>query len=648
MIGCLTTLPDTTRAPIAPVWRESLAMAVLVGLLNGAALVFTRGPGELSALWLGNGVLAGWLLARPRLGWLRALLAPMLVDLAARLALMGLPLLAAALTLADLLEILLVVQLVRRYAPDVGNPERWTELGAVATVATLVACLLSALLTAAANAASGGTGFVVGYVTWFAAHVLGMVVFATATLVVLYDRRAMAMPKLRTGPFLGMTLVVAAVTLVVFSIEYPVLYLAYPPLLWLALRFGFAGVAAGVLVLGLVGGLATTLGQGPLTLADGLGRAGRIALLQLYIAGACVLTIPAVLVMAERRRLVQRLRESEQRYRLLADYSHDLIVRMRPDGTRVYVSPAARDVLGWEPEQMLGPCQDQLHPDDREAQLRTLEQALASGQAQLGRYRLRHRNGQYVWIEGVVRPIPAMDGREAELICTGRDISLRVATEQALAESLRELEQQAREDPLTGLANRRQFEERLGLALSRLRRYGRPLALFFLDLDDFKPVNDTHGHAAGDHVLVAFAARLQAQVRETDLVARLGGDEFAILVEDAEIPAGVLSLAGKLLAMARTPVALGGSAVRVGASIGIACAEMPVSAADLQAAADAALYEAKDTGGGTWRMRRLTEPHPRRGAPPAEAAAPTLAVPSGAGDPARAADSSAGPPSAAG
>ncbi|WP_240095965.1 sensor domain-containing diguanylate cyclase [Thermomonas flagellata] len=629
----MTTLPDTTRAPIAPVWRESLAMAVLVGLLNGAALAFTRGPGELSALWLGNGVLAGWLLARPYLGWLRALLAPMLVDLAARLALMGLPLLAAALTLADLLEIVLVVQLVRRYAPDVGNPERWTQLGAVATVATLVACLLSALLAAAANAASGGTEFVVGYVTWFAAHVLGMVVFATATLVVLYDRRAMAMPKLRTGPFLGMTLIVAAVTLVVFSIEYPVLYLAYPPLLWLALRFGFAGVAAGVLVLGLVGGLATTLGQGPLTLDDGLGRAGRIALLQLYIAGACVLTIPAVLVMAERRRLVQRLRESEQRYRLLADYSHDLIVRMRPDGTRVYVSPAARDVLGWEPEQMLGPCQDQLHPDDREAQLQTLERALASGQAQIGRYRLRHRNGQYVWIEGVVRPIPAFDGHEAELICTGRDISQRVATEQALAASLRELEQQAREDPLTGLANRRQFEERLGLALSRLRRYGRPLALFFLDLDDFKPVNDTHGHAAGDHVLVEFAARLQAQVRETDLVARLGGDEFAILVEDAEIPAGVLSLAGKLLALARTPVALGGSAVRVGASIGIACAEMPVSAADLQAAADAALYEAKDTGGGTWRMRRLTDPRAARMAPPAAAGAGDAAA---AGAPVRA------------
>ena len=178
---------------------------------------------------------------------------------------------------------------------------------------------------------------------------------------------------------------------------------------------------------------------------------------------------------------------------------------------------------------------------------------------------------------------------------TARDIDLRVAAEQALAESLRELEWLSRVDPLTDLPNRRQFEERLALALKRLNRGNAQVALLCLDIDRFKGINDTHGHAAGDAVLHAFGQRLAGCVRETDLVARLGGDEFVILLEDVP-PRGAEEVARKVVASMAAPIAAGPLQIGVSTSIGVACTHAPIDAATLVAQADAALYAAKSAG----------------------------------------------------
>jgi diguanylate cyclase (GGDEF)-like protein len=163
-----------------------------------------------------------------------------------------------------------------------------------------------------------------------------------------------------------------------------------------------------------------------------------------------------------------------------------------------------------------------------------------------------------------------------------------------------ELHQRALHDPLTGLANRSLFLDRVGHAIARLaRRPGSFLAVLFIDLDNFKTVNDTLGHARGDRLLTLVAERLLTAVRQVDTVARLGGDEFAVLLEDLTAEDGALIVAERAVRLIAAPFDLGGKSVSVGASIGMAMRDDDSTGTDtLIAEADAAMYEAKRSGKG--------------------------------------------------
>jgi diguanylate cyclase (GGDEF)-like protein/PAS domain S-box-containing protein len=267
-------------------------------------------------------------------------------------------------------------------------------------------------------------------------------------------------------------------------------------------------------------------------------------------------------------------------------------------------------MLGWTPSDMLGPHQSLIHPRDLHEQEAAIDQALIDGQLHTSRYRVRHRDGYYIWMEVVMRPVPSEDEPEKhDLILSGRNITRRVAAEEALETSRRELERLSRVDALTGIANRRQLEERLPLALSRLERSGYPIALMYLDIDHFKNINDTHGHAVGDQVIQTFARRIEALTRSTDLLVRLGGDEFVILLEDAIRPMVAEVVAMKILAAMRTPIEIEGSRLTISTSIGIAFASKKVVVEDVMAAADEALYAAKEAGRNQYRMELLgTDP----------------------------------------
>jgi diguanylate cyclase (GGDEF)-like protein len=183
-------------------------------------------------------------------------------------------------------------------------------------------------------------------------------------------------------------------------------------------------------------------------------------------------------------------------------------------------------------------------------------------------------------------------------VYSARDVSERVAAQRALRA-------QARTDVLTGLANRREFEERLGRALARNLRSGGRLALLAMDLDRFKGINDQLGHAAGDTALCEFARRIESSVRGHDLVARLGGDEFVVLMEDIA-EAGEAEAAGlRLLEVMREPMLLAGQHREVGTSIGLALCHGAHGATELMAAADAALYRAKAAGRGRIEISTL-------------------------------------------
>ncbi|MBI5113535.1 MAG: GGDEF domain-containing protein [Rhodovulum sp.] len=175
----------------------------------------------------------------------------------------------------------------------------------------------------------------------------------------------------------------------------------------------------------------------------------------------------------------------------------------------------------------------------------------------------------------------------------GREVARLEAELVAAQARIAELEAHADHDPLTGVLNRRGFDRELARAAAHVDRYGGRLVLVYLDLDGFKPINDRHGHAAGDAVLRAVAGVLRGHVRASDLVARLGGDEFAVLLwnlGDADAAAKVASLEA-MIAAARVP--WDGATVAVGASAGLAAVTGPTDTAAALARADAAMYARK-------------------------------------------------------
>ena len=293
------------------------------------------------------------------------------------------------------------------------------------------------------------------------------------------------------------------------------------------------------------------------------------------------------------RRATDDLRSSEGRFRSLVQNSSDIVVVLEPDGRIVYESAAVKRVLGYDPGDRLGgSIYDHMHADD----IPHLEGVLgglvgrAGGQATV-EVRIRHTDGSWRWMEGVGTNL-LDDDHVRGVVLNYRDISERRDLQD-------QLEHQAFHDPLTGLANRALLGDRVAHALSRRGRPRASVAVLLIDLDDFKTINDSLGHAAGDELLRAVAARLGSCVREEDTAARLGGDEFALLLEDAAAPEAALTTAERVHAVLREPMSVAGLQLAVSASIGIAVASpKTASGDDLLRNADVAMYQAKARGKG--------------------------------------------------
>jgi PAS domain S-box-containing protein len=361
----------------------------------------------------------------------------------------------------------------------------------------------------------------------------------------------------------------------------------------------------------------------------------------------------AHIVSAHLAALAEEREASEQRdlYALIAEHNSDTLVRGNLEGVRLYVSSSVRDLLGYAPEEMVGRRAAELvHPDDL-PEFRGLMEGVRTGRVELLRteHRQRRKDGTYVWLEAYLKLTRDKEtGAPDGYVVSVRDISQRRAAEDELAFA-------ASHDPLTGLANRVMAEAQLKAAVARWARGGTGLAVLLLDLDRFKAVNDTLGHAAGDQVLRAAADRFRAELRAGDLVARMGGDEFLVVLEhpagaapdappagatgqgadeaaekaanaaagdgagegaaegagsatgpDAAAPAveaAACALSERLIAAMAQPVETAAWSVSVGLSVGIA---VPGPGCDtpeaLLQAADMALYAAKAGGRNGWRV----------------------------------------------
>lgn len=253
--------------------------------------------------------------------------------------------------------------------------------------------------------------------------------------------------------------------------------------------------------------------------------------------------------------------------------------------------PAVETKITWEE---LRSC---IHPDDLQNVVEKLTAATgAETPLYHVEYRVRTLSGDWVWLRSRGRVVERdATGRALRLAGTDAEVTQRKLNEQQLRE-------QAELDNLTGLPNRRMFQEHLRQALIHATQHGAKVAVMFLDIDHFKQVNDTLGHEAGDRLLVTFAQRIRQALRKSDTVARLAGDEFTVIVEELHSPADAIALAGKLVEAARRPVELVGREVRVTTSIGIAVSLAgETDGAALVRRADSALYEAKRRGrNGLW------------------------------------------------
>ena len=229
----------------------------------------------------------------------------------------------------------------------------------------------------------------------------------------------------------------------------------------------------------------------------------------------------------ERDRAEAERQRTERRYRVLAENSIDMIGVSDLEGRLVYVSPSSLTLFGFRPEEMIGRSSfDFIHPDDLESARSMIGTLLEEPRSVTYQCRFLRKDGSYVWIEAAARSITdPVSGEISELQAAIRDISDRKRLHQ-------ELERLAQQDSLTGLGNRRRFEQEVEAEMARSRRQLTPGALLLIDVDHFKSVNDSLGHLAGDKVLKQIAEVLGDRLRESDSLARLGGDEFAILLPD--------------------------------------------------------------------------------------------------------------------
>jgi len=290
--------------------------------------------------------------------------------------------------------------------------------------------------------------------------------------------------------------------------------------------------------------------------------------------------------------LAEDLHESKsaERFRSLVQNSSDVIALLGRDLTIRYHTPSVERVLGYGEDELVGAELTELLEDGEREGLRSFfSHVCASPRVTMHRdLPLRRKDGSICQLESVFNNLLS-DSNVAGIVLTARDVTERRALEERLSH-------QAFHDSLTELANRTLFMDRVTHALESTRRRASLVGVLFVDLDDFKTVNDSLGHAAGDQLLIAFGRRLESCLREEDTCARLGGDEFAVIVENVFRPQDVVVVAERILAAIATPLKIFGSELAVQASVGIALGASELTTNDLLRNADLAMYRAKREG----------------------------------------------------
>jgi diguanylate cyclase (GGDEF)-like protein/PAS domain S-box-containing protein len=302
--------------------------------------------------------------------------------------------------------------------------------------------------------------------------------------------------------------------------------------------------------------------------------------LNLTLLAIMLIGVTAVSILGYRS-MIQR-RRNDERFQALFQHAPDLVSVLDADGRIAYSSPSAGAVLGFGSGRLVGTSVfDIVHPDDRPYMVHHFSQLLAERDAVMRlQCRIRPADGDYRWFEFTASNQmlnPSLNG----VVINARDISDTREFQERLAH-------EAAHDSLTGLPNRRRMQDVLGASLR-----DDAVAVLFVDLDGFKPVNDAHGHEAGDELLRQVSQRLSSCVREDDVLSRVGGDEFVVLMPGVHDPADTEAMCARIRQAIDAPFRIDGADVRIGASVGVHLAPLSCDPDEALRAADHAMYTIK-------------------------------------------------------
>lgn len=587
---------------LPPLWRLAGLALVLVCLDFAALLLNIRsyGAGGVTILWPTNGLLLGVLLCTPRRQWLAYIAAAFCVDVGCNYSLSFALSSSLYLAACNVLEAGLAAVLLYRSlspTPDLTQPKQLTKL---LLYGVLLAPAVASLCAQVNRVEARLLPLINNFKHWFTADALGMAVMVPLYLSFRQGKGFAGRSRLEVAGLLSM--LSGAAVLVFWQTRFPLLFLLVPFLLLLGVRLRLAGSALGLLIISIIGGYFTIDGRGPMALIPSADTSTRDMALQFFIATTMLMLYIIELVISERERLNVTLQGSENRFRLLAEASNDVIVLSNLFGEWSYISPAVTPLLGWLPQELIGHHPSLIvHPDDIDKLIALMNDCREGKSQETFSYRCRKKDGSYLWMEASIRLFrDAVTGDPSGFVNVVRDISARKAAEEEQHLAFRLVESLAMIDGLTGIANRRRFDDTLEQELRRAMRDGSLISLLMIDVDHFKLYNDLYGHVMGDSCLRQIAVAVQEVMhRSSDLLARYGGEEFVVVLPNTDSH-GAMRIAEQIRGAVEycSLPHLGNPHSVVTVSIGCATQSLtPESNSNLLLeAADHALYEAKSAG----------------------------------------------------
>ncbi|MBT2583865.1 PAS domain S-box protein [Planococcus sp. ISL-109] len=298
----------------------------------------------------------------------------------------------------------------------------------------------------------------------------------------------------------------------------------------------------------------------------------------------------------ELKKAERELQKSQEKYRLITESTFDIITLINLSGLIEYVSPASEKILGYPDQAYIGsPFTQNVHPDDAFDLIESVASLMNGGEPATVEVRFVHQDGHHIWME--VSPTPVMVNNEVvQLFTIARDITERRKHQNEIAKM-------AFYDHLSGIPNRRTFDDKLQKAILQANQSGKKVAVLMLDGRKFKQINDQFGHDAGDAVIKEMAKRLQSCIRPIDTPARLGGDEMGVIFPELDSIEVAENTAKRILESYEAPVVFNGFEITMGAEIGIAIyPDDAINEKQLIKCADTALYEAKKLNQDDYRI----------------------------------------------